>query len=56
MTRLQRSVTLSRLFSWTWHRHMAYCRPIGDYEVCRRPLCRLSFWLERWLWYGGEKL
>ena len=55
MTLLFRCRMLHRLFVWTWERHMARCRPIGDYEVCQCPLCRLAWWLERWLWYGGER-
>lgn len=55
---LQRSVTLSRLFSWADARHY---RPghtgrdsNGQYEVCGNPICRLFWGLENLLWYGGE--
>jgi len=43
-----------RLFYRTWQRHLQHHKPPGDYEVCRHPLCRLSWWLERRLWYGGD--
>lgn len=45
---------MHRLFYRAWQRHFKYHKPPGDYEVCRRPLCRLFWWLERWVWYGGE--
>jgi hypothetical protein len=44
---------LSSIFSFAFGCH---CRDLhgADYEVCRRPLCRLAWWLENLLWYGGE--
>jgi hypothetical protein len=26
----------------------------GSYDVCRHWLCRIAFFVEKWLWYGGE--
>ena len=26
----------------------------SDYDVCSHWLCRIAWFAERWLWYGGE--
>ena len=44
-------------FSWFFDRIFSrHCnhRHKADYEVCKDPLCILSAWLERWLWWGGQ--
>jgi len=51
MSELQRSLTLSRLFSWSDARHYSQ-HACGEYEVCRR----LLWWPENLLWYGGAVL
>ena len=54
---------LDRLFAGAFARHCRqgehgarYGQPGGaDYDVCRDPLCRAAWWLERWLWYEGGR-
>jgi len=50
---LNNSVFLSRVFSFTFNRH-CQGRHNADYDVCRHWACRVVFWLEKWVWYGGE--
>jgi len=53
MIELQKSSFLSGIFSAAFDRHQQQ-RHNADYEVCRAWLCRLFWWLENWLWYGGK--
>ena len=44
-----------RLFGWAFLRHEDHeSQTNADYEVCSNPICRIAWWLENWLWYGGE--
>ena len=44
---------MARLFAWAFLRHCDD-NPNADYEVCDKLVCRIAWWLENWLWYGGE--
>ena len=50
---LRTSVFLSRCFCYAWDRHLNR-RHNAEYEVCRHQLCRLAWFVENLLWYGGE--
>jgi len=40
-------------FGWAFERHCDQLH-LADYEVCHDPVCRVSWWFENWLWYGGK--
>ena len=42
------------LFCWAYARHWRKHARRGGYEVCRGFICRVCWWLENRLWYGGE--
>ena len=50
---LNNNVFLSRVFSAVNDYHSRK-RHNASYDVCRHWLCRVAFWLEKWVWYGGE--
>ena len=54
---------LATLFWWAHCRHYALdwngfdtgkADHDGQYEHCEYLICRLTWWLENWLWYGGK--
>jgi hypothetical protein len=45
---------MHRLFYATWQYHLKNHR-LADYEVCPHLPCRVAWWLERQLWYGGKE-
>jgi len=49
---MRNNLLLSKLFSFAFDRHIANCHN-ADYEVCRHWLCRVAWFVEKWLWYGG---
>ena len=49
---MRRSLLLSRIFSAVFEHHCTY--HYSDYDVCSHWLCRIAWFAERWLWYGGE--
>ena len=50
---LNNSVFLSKAFSYPFNRH---CERLhnASYDVCHHWLCRIAFFVEKWLWYGGK--
>ena len=43
----------ARFFSWVFERHITHAHN-ASYDVCPHWLCRIAWFAERWLWYGGE--
>ena len=49
---MRTSKLLARIFAGAFERH---CDDLhnADYEVCHDLRCRVTWFVERWLWYGG---
>ena len=52
--RLRTSKLLARMFAGAFERH---CDDLhnADYEVCHDLRCRVTWFVERCLWYGGQR-
>ena len=53
MKKLKHSVFLSKVFSFAFKRH-CQGHHNASYDVCRDWLCRLAWFAENLLWYGGQ--